>query len=70
VARCAVGTEMNPETVIRVRGLYTSGAGPERLKRAFNLTEQELLDILHGKYGRGSYAKTQEYSQDEHNQSD
>ena len=50
------GAVPSPDTVIRVRGQYTSGMGRQSCLDHFKLTEQQLDDILGGKYGRGKFA--------------
>src|SRR5208282_5097201 len=50
------GAAPSPDTVARVRGQYTSGMGRQSCMDHFKITEQQLDDILSGKYGRGKIA--------------
>jgi hypothetical protein len=50
------GAAPSPDTVARVRGQYTSGMGRQSCMDHFKITEQQLGDILSGKYGRGKIA--------------
>lgn len=46
----------SPDVVARVRGQYTSGMGRKSCMEHFKITEQQLDDILSGKYGKGKIA--------------
>src|SRR5208282_6380394 len=50
----------DPDTVARVRGQYTSGMGRKSCMEHFKITEQQLDDILSGKYGKGKFASYHE----------
>jgi rRNA maturation endonuclease Nob1 len=50
------GAAPSPDTVARVRGQYTSGMGRQSCMDYFKITEQQLDDILSGKYGKGKIA--------------
>lgn len=56
-------TEPNPDTVIRVRGLYVDGISPSSLMKNFKLTQQQFDDILKGKYGKGKHASAKTAAQ-------
>jgi len=47
----------SPETVARVRHLYTSGHGREHIKNHFQIDDTTLDAILRGDHGKGSFRK-------------